>query len=780
MRIIFIFFWVVFVYPLRAQTQKISYNDEPLKFVLKDIESIYEIRFSYNEDLVKNIKVSLSSKVTLQQALNILNSETGLQFEFLDEDNIIVKKDSNAPSEVRLEETIIFAENLTYGFSQNKNNGAIKLEPDQLDILPGLVEPDVFQSLQLLPSITSPNESATDLHIRGGTPDQNLILWDGITVYHQGHLLGSITPVNPYVTDDVDIHIGGTSAQFGNRIAGVIDMHTMSDVPKALEVGVGANALQTDAFVKLPIIEDQLGIMVSGRVSLTNIFDSDTFNTITNKVFQNTRLEFLDASGNSESVPLLENKFTFSDYYAKLVYKPNKTHKLSLSGLLINNNLNYVIDEGENEIINDKSKFTNGGASLIWDYKINEKWNIQTNVHYSDYESEYILDESLEEEDVEPSVQLNTVKDFGVLTKASHKLSPKHTLLIGQEFTNFDIGVNVSISAVAPEVNNTQEFVQSVFVEDSYRHNNWYLRLGVRGNYFSNISEIRIEPRLYANYTLNDHWKIKASAEIKNQVISQIVSFNFFDLGLNNNVWVLADEANNVPLPNSRQVTAGALFTKQGWTLDVEGYYKYSSGLSSFSRGFNTATTLGELESITGKNTIHGFDVLLKKRIRRLRTWLGYAYSKSTFDFERLPLASRSSSFPGDFDQRHVLSWSNTYKYKKFQFALGWNFTTGRPYSVAIPFEFIDGEGNTQVIPDYETLNSERLDNYHRLDASIRYDFYLDTEKTINARLGVSVQNIFDRENEIGKSFREEDNQLFELTNLGTAFLYNVVFRVWF
>ena len=132
---------------------------------------------------------------------------------------------------------------VTTGFDKIENDGSITVNPDELGILPGLTEPDVLQSLQLLPGISSPTESASDIHIRGGTPDQNLVLWDGIKMYHQGHFFGQISAFNPYITETINVFRSGTSSKYGDRISGVIDIRSSDKVHDSLHIGIGANLI---------------------------------------------------------------------------------------------------------------------------------------------------------------------------------------------------------------------------------------------------------------------------------------------------------------------------------------------------------------------------------------------------------------------------------------------------------------------------------------------------------------------------------------------------------
>ena len=259
-----------------------------------------------------------------------------------------------------------------------------------------------------------------------------------------------------------------------------------------------------------------------------------------------------------------------------------------------------------------------------------------------------------------------------------------------------------------------------------------------------------------------------------------MVSLEFDDLGLDDNIWTLADEDDDILVLNSKQVTAGFLINNNGWKIDVEGYYRYNSGLTSFTRGYNNASLNDDYTS--GTSSAYGIDILIKKRIKRFRTWLSYSLSKTNFDFNEI----QTGAFPGNFDQRHILTLSGTYKFKQLQVSLGWNLASGKPFSLP---SGIDSTLNDNNEPEYtlvyEQQNNERLKTYHRMDASVIYDFKLNKAKDIKARLGFSVLNLYNQTNQLDKVFNIEessttDPEIVQQTLIGLGITPNVLFRVTF
>ncbi len=771
-KLLFLLFLVMTTFVF-SQQRSFSYLNTPLEKVIGDLEEDYNVRFAFNSKLLKDRFVTYKKEANLEFFLKEIAFDLNLDFVFLDEENIVIKP-TNLPKNYNLlDEVVLVTEYLTSGFDQNKNDGSITMKPKKLGVLPGLTDPDILQSLQLLPGISSPTESASNLHIRGGTPDQNLILYDGIKIYHQGHLFGMISPFNPYVVESVNVFRSGTKSEFGDRIAGVIDINSMVEVPDEVSGGGGVNFLHSDIFVKTPLKKDKVGLLLSARRSINDIIDLPTFNSFSDKVFQNTKIEETNSILQEEKLTVLSDQFDFLDINTKLIFQPNQTNKISISSLLVENSLNYANIDSHQYGTRDQLNINNKGLSVFWDYIPNQKWAFKSSVKYSEFNSDYRFTLFGPRNIEETSSNKNIVKDLGIQLQAKHQLKENLAIKLGYELVDYyvDYNLNFNGSAIVFEEGRTELATHNMYFETEHKTEKVYLRGGLRTSLYSGVDEFFLEPRLYGHYNLNNHLKLKMSIEIKNQAISQLTSFDFNDLGLGNAIWVLTDKGQGIPVLNNKQATFGFFFNKNGWKLDVEAYYKKVKGLTSFTRGFNSTIVTSEYAS--GNSTVQGVDILLKKKVNRFRTWLGYTYSKNDFEFPGL----QSGTFPGNFDQRHIISWTNSYKYDQFQFSLGWQFATGRPYSEVLTLN------NNELV--FLGQNNKRLSNYHKLDVSAFYDFYFDPKNKIKARLGASIVNVYNRSNEIDRGFRvrfdENGNtNLIEQTNLGLRMTPNIVFRVYF
>ncbi|MGB6152437.1 MAG: carboxypeptidase-like regulatory domain-containing protein, partial [Pricia sp.] len=233
-----------------------------------------------------------------------------------------------------LEEVVVY-ELLTKGLVK-QIDGSIEMNSEQFGILPGLIEPDVLQTVQALPGIESIDETVSNINIRGGTNDQNLVLWNGIKMYQSGHFFGLISAFNPYLTDKVILTKNGSSAQYGEGVSGIIDIRTKDSISDEFYGGAGVNLIGADAYGHVPI-SDKLAVQVSARRSLTDVLNTPTYQKFFTRVFEDS-----EVNGNGN--------FYFYDFTGKLLYDINKNQRARFSFISINNLLEYseeAMDSGE-------------------------------------------------------------------------------------------------------------------------------------------------------------------------------------------------------------------------------------------------------------------------------------------------------------------------------------------------------------------------------------------------------------------------------------------------
>ncbi|MGH1384853.1 TonB-dependent receptor plug domain-containing protein [Kordia sp.] len=680
--------------------------------------------------------------------------------------------------------TVLISNYLTSGINK-KNDGAISLSPSKLGILPGLTEPDVLQSIQLLPGIQSPNETASGLFIRGGTPDQNLILWDGIKMYHSGHFFGLISAFNPYVIEEVSVFKSGTSTRYGDRISGVIDIQTDTKVPEKLSGGFGFNMTHGDAYLKIPIAKN-FGVTVSARRAFTDVWETFTYNNFSDRVFQNTKI--IKSSEILENVfSETENKFFFTDYTIKLIGKLSDKDKIMLSNLRTKNELDFrsEVDLFE-ETSRDKLSILNSGYSGFWERQWNPNFSHTLDMYYSQFDFDYL---GTFRGDIvgatEQDQKRNKIKDIGFSYHTNWKMNEKRSLQFGYQFSSNDVSFGFSgfrgteegvttYNTGEESINNSHALFSSYKYNDK---NELIINAGLRMNYFSTTNDLLFEPRLYVEKKLNNDFSVNFSGELKHQAVSQILEFNTANFGLENQVWAVAN-GEELPILKSRQISAGILFNKKGWRVDLDAYYKNITGLTSFNRSFGNTSVL---ETFTeGNSNVYGIDVLIEKKINDYQTWVSYSYTDNNFEFSRI---NNGLTFPGNYDIRHYFRWAHSYTLNNFKFSLGWNYRTGTPYTPVTS----QTQDNGDLFVFIGDTNSTRIPDYHRLDFSGTYTFDFDKKNKWKGKIGFSLLNIYNRQNlleryyEIRPFLNQENNVQFRLETVDKFSLGmtpNLVFRV--
>lgn len=669
---------------------------------------------------------------------------------------------------------VVVKEYLSRGISKNQD-GSIQIAPNNQDILSGLPEPDVLQSTQLLPGIESPNETASGLFIRGGTPDQNLILWDGIKMYNSDHFFGMLSAFNPYIVNEVKVYRSGALPEYGDRVSGVLDIKTDNTISDKMQGGLGFNMTHGDAYLKIPISK-KIGLQISARRAFTDFLDTPTFNKFTDKVFQNTSIRRNQEVFEPEFTESTQT-FYFTDVTLKTIWDVSKKDKIIVSALSTRNKLDYSFSDTEfTDISSDKLNIKNYGINVTW----NSSWNNMTSSSFQIYHSAYDFmydgrNQYFSSESI--TSKQNTIKETGLSFKVDWKINEKWSFTNGYQFFNnrVDFVLQQDDFTESDEVNNS---THTLFQNLVHRFDKGYAQIGLRTSYYSELEHFLFEPRLYAEKKIGNNLRIKGSAEIRGQAISQVLEFATLDFGLDNQIWALAN-GNDIPLLESYQFATGLLWHKKGWSVDMEGYYKTINGITSFTRGFESVE-----DSFTeGKSVTKGVDLFVKKKWDNYSSWLGYTLSNTDFEFFELNMGN---AFKGNNNIGHSLTWSHFYTWKNLQFSLGWRYRTGIPFTEAIG---TNGTGDDIQI-EYGTINAQNLPDYHRLDFSLMYDFVLSKkENPVTAKIGFSIQNLYGQKNILNRSyglFQVTDTQnnstieLQEITRYSLGTTPNVVFRLRF
>lgn len=320
--------------------------------------------------------------------------------ELIDQDPLVIQL---AISEQILEEVVVEASNLdNQMINATEKISQISISPEALSSLPSMGEKDIFRSLQLLPGVSGTNEASSGLFVRGGTPDQNLILLDGFTVYHVDHFYGFFSAFNPNAIKNVQLYKGGFEPKFGGRLSSVMELTGKTGNQNRVSGGGGIGAISGNAYFEIPFGE-KVNLFIAGRRSYTDIIESGVYNDIfdlyndqSNSTVQtSTAPSQPNRRGNLQEDT--EPAFFFYDLNAKLNYRPSERDVISFSFYNGQDDLDNSrvtsnsFENNDGETINidndirDLLLWGNYGTSLRWARQWNDRYYSTAIASYSNY-----------------------------------------------------------------------------------------------------------------------------------------------------------------------------------------------------------------------------------------------------------------------------------------------------------------------------------------------------------------------------------------------------------
>lgn len=652
---------------------------------------------------------------------------------------------------------IVVTDYLLNGITEGETYSSTRMDYEKLAQNSANIDKDILKNVQLLPGISSIDGSATNIQIRGNTADQNLILWEGATLYNPGHFFGMISSVNPFVIDQVKIFKNAFESSYDNRVGGVIDMSLSDSIPKEISGGVGTTFSEAHAYLNLPILKDRFSIITSGRNTINSLFSSPTLRSYSFQVFQDSKV--LEESDEEEERDQILNYY---DWNLKALIRPFPNLLLKASILKTKNNFDYSISTFDNSIeINDNVLFQSDAVSLSARYDWNPNIDSKVAFNRSNYSNDYGLFYIENEDGLNVNMEQSQV--FNAIWEQNFSFSTDWNV---SEFSNFRFGyehnqkrVNLKLDFRSRfegdflEASNQEGTFDNLFASFQYQKDKLHLNTGFRATYYQEAELWAVSPRLNIQYALNEEVKLKFSAAILQQFISQLREFGHNELALNFPVWVINDieEEEEGNSQHADKISFGALYQKKGWLIDIEGYLNNVDGLSTLSPLFGNNEELDGDEYYSGSGRNIGLDFLLKKSWKFYDLWFNYSLSESLFEFPELS----DESFVATNDQRHKLNIVNNFKLKDWNFTLAYNFKSALPFTPVeeIGSYFEEEVNETFYFFESAPFNSARLNNYSRLDFGISYSRQAQ-ESGPNFEMGFSILNLLGRSNIIQRNYQ--------------------------
>ena len=656
-----------------------------------------------------------------------------------------------------------------------------KLPVKMVKKLPSFMgEVDVLRTITLLPGIQSGGEGSSGLYVRGGGPDENLLLLDEAPVYNASHLMGFFSVFNSDAIKDIQVYKGGIPAEYGGKASSVIDIRMNDGNTKEFSGKAGIGNISSRLTLEGPVIKDKWSFILSGRRT------------------------YADVVGRMIGIDELENnKLYFYDLNLKTNIQFSHDDRLFISA--------YTGDDhfklGESIYM----RWGNITSTARWNHIYNGKLFSNTSVIYSRYDYNLgVPGNSADQFDWNSKVKdYNFKHDFSWFANADNQV--KFGLnFIRHHFEPGNIDANDNSFFQSLQLTHFNAIDGAVYASNEQNIGRLLtLKYGLRLSVFQQIGEGKVreylnpeapapdeviketvyqggerigsafihpEPRLSVKYTVGPSSSVKASYNrmVQNlHLISNTNSPTPLDIWLPTNKYIK-------PLITN-QVTAGYFrnFNRNTIETSVEFYYKDMQNVLDYKDGAELFLNEDlETELLNGTGYSYGMEVLAKKMEGRFTGWLGYTLSRT---MREIPGINNSEPYPSAYDRTHDLSLVMSYDLsKQINLSATWVYATGNP--ATYPIAKYDVQGNTLFY--YAERNSNRIPDYHRMDLSLTYDPKKNEQRKIKRTLNVSLYNVYARRNAYSIYFQQnEDNpSVVEATRLsivGTvipSITYNISF----
>ena len=661
-----------------------------------------------------------------------------------------------------------------------------RMSVQQISLMPSIGEVDIFRSLQLLPGVSATNENSSGLYVRGGQPQENLVLLDGIKVYNVDHFFGFFSAFNANAIKSVDLYKGAFPSKYGGRLSSVIDLTGKVGSFNEVKGGLNVNLLSASGSIEIPFL-DKFSFFATGRRSFTDILQTSFFEKIYDQFDPDDDIENLD--------PWVPN-FNFFDLNAKLSYKPTSDDLITFSFYSGEDNLVETSDTrrfqypnfgdiDEIEIRGDLdriSRWGNNGYSFKWSRQWNPKFFNSLNISYSQYynyqDDSYFVNAIIPDLDstiFDLSVILdqdNKVEDFTARYDAELLSGKNNKFEIGLEFTRSNIDYLFVRDDTLSIIDNSQlSDLYSAYISYNLTSvKNLNLKVGLRASRYELTKENYLAPRFQLDYEFIKNVKIKLGYGVHNQFVKQIIGENV--TSRSRDFWQLSDDS-DIDVGESTHYIAGLSYENSSWLIDAELFYKDIKNITEFSLRFQN-TNLNSL-FFNGDGEVKGFETLVQKKIDKYTGWISYTY----IDAENIfPLLNYGDPFPAPNTQKNEFKIFNNYEIN------GWNFSLNFIYGSGKAFTEPSYNYNITLLDESELnyigvgpKNGSLLPDYHRLDLSVHHIFNIQKSK---GDIGVSIFNLYNKINTWYYEYNFDQRPYARQTKKYLGLVPNVSFKLTF
>lgn len=683
------------------------------------------------------------------------------------DDTIHIDLKSDKTLTVHLESSAIMTQEVVVSAERKANvqssqMSVVRLPVETVKSLPAFMgEVDVLKTIQLMPGVQSAGDGNAGFYVRGGGPDQNLILLDEATVYNASHLFGFFSVFNADAVKDMEMFKGGMPAEYGGRISSVLNISMKNGNMKEYHFEGGIGTVSSRFTAQGPIVKDKASFIVSARRTyidaLIRPFTKKT------SLFRTSGYYFFDINAKANWIINDNNRLYLSGYYGYDKFRFGSKDM----GLYMN------------------MPWGNGFVSLRYNHVFNSKFFSNTSVIWSNYKFNTtvkmvtIVDENAENMDDASGFaikQKSGINDWNLKQDFTWLAGPKNTVKFGLNYTHHKFTPNTMSAEISDTTlgedfsNNNNQYAHEVgiYIGDDFKINDRFtLYLGVRNSYFvhvgpftryvkddlrqNTIEEIRykdnqpvafywdVEPRASFKVSLTENSSIKASYMRNSQYI-HLASVSSTTLPID--LWVACSDV--VKPQKGSQYALGYfqnLFNDK-YEGSIEVYYKSLKNQIEYMDGALPGDDISDNADnyfIFGKGYSYGVEFFFKKRVGLFTGWIGYTWSKTNKIFDDI---DNGEPFPAKYDRRHDLSVTATYQItERLTASAVFVYATGNTTTLPISSYVVDGD----VVNEYGKRNSYRMPAYHRLDLSLTYD--VKTKKNWESSFNFSIYNVYNHKN---------------------------------
>ncbi|OIO62950.1 MAG: hypothetical protein AUJ47_06930 [Candidatus Marinimicrobia bacterium CG1_02_48_14] len=687
---------------------------------------------------------------------------------------LAVVQDENVRLDVRMVEEILEGVAVTVTAERQKfkelvTTSTVTLQQRDIEVAPAFVEADVFRAIQMLPGVQSINDFSSALYVRGSTPDQNLIMLDGITVYNPSHLGGVFSTFNTDAIKEADFRAGGFEARYGGRMGSILNIVNREGNTEEFAGKANISFLSSKLLLEGPLPGNSENSKIKGSWMLAG--RRTYIDAIVNGIWQLYRLRNQNAvnpDGSKVVLPAQVFPYYFYDFQGKLNLDFGSKHRLTWSSFY-GDDVFSLADEYSDEY-NSYDGISGSGTtyqtryesdylfdwrwgnftnSLTWRWIVSPKLIAKTFLASSRYRFQIASDseeERWEYETYDTTYSKNTfnldifdrVSDQTLETEFTWFAAPAHTVTGGWQFKSmdFNLGMTFAMGGMQADTFTTRKDTllwmlnrpveQAVYLQDIWDINSLFsAQLGLRLSHYSlHPNDVNIEPRLGLKYFLLDNLSLKASWGIYNQFLSVAnppdANFHFID------IWLAIPK--EYPVSRSIHSILGAEYlTENDFLIRTEVYYKTFDHLltlkppSSFDLGEDVSNMNPFNDFYDTQGRAYGWEWLLKKTSGPLRGWLGYTYSVTQRKSE-----VHDWYFP-KYDRTHTVNLVGDWQWlEQWHISTAITYSSGNPYTPVLAryedysYQEWGSDASWNAYPQflYGDKNSERYPGYFRWDLS--------------------------------------------------------------